>query len=324
MATFWKAEVHHVYKIQEYYTLCCSQYNRWGTLIRPFKHLSRASHCVIQQWKWKLKQGHSRSQTIRLKPHSQCSCASSTFICCGIGFCSPPHPIQPWLYTSNHTLLVHWLIGQFHQAVFKCVCSRQTIQLQEAQSGQWWQCFNDFMASPTIQSAVGLTHLSGSKRCNLMLPITVNHVGDRIGTLSESIHESTMVLGTAISSHISSSSHAITPPPSINRMANAENRKAEVMKWLLSLDINSLTLNEIATIVNCFQRSAESVDIYLMLVADMSLQLTAVWMAWLKRRLDKEEAQKLVGWGRNLSLSWCCMLCFYIHFVCRMYVVCDK
>ena len=98
-----------------------------------------------------------------------------------------------------------------------------------------------------------------------------------------------MVLGTVISNHISSS-RAIAPPPPFNRPADTENRKAKATKRLLSLDIVSLTPSQIAPIIDCFQKNIEFADTYLTLAADTSPQLTAVWVAWLARRLDEEEA----------------------------------
>ena len=115
-------------------------------------------------------------------------------------------------------------------------------------------------------------------------------MGDRIGTLGDSVRESAMVLGTAISNRISSS-HAIAPPPPFNHPADTENRKAEATKRLLSLDIVSLTPSQIAAIVDCFQKNIEFADTYLTLVADTLPQLTAVWVAWLARWLDEKGAQ---------------------------------
>ena len=63
-----------------------------------------------------------------------------------------------------------------------------------------------------------------------MLPVAVDHVGDRIGTLGESVHESAIALSTAISSRIAPSSHAIAPPPPINPAPDTESRKAEATK----------------------------------------------------------------------------------------------
>ena len=123
-----------------------------------------------------------------------------------------------------------------------------------------------------------------------MVPITLDHMGDRIGTLGDSVRESTMVLGTAISNHISSF-RAIAPPPPFNHPADTENRKAEATKRLLFLDIASLTPSQIAAIVDCFQKKIEFADTYLTLAADTSPQLTAVRVAWLARRLDEEGAR---------------------------------
>ena len=88
----------------------------------------------------------------------------------------------------------------------------------------------------------------------------------------------------------------------------------ESQSWgLLSPDINFLTLNEIAAIINCFQRSAESADMYLMLVADTSPQLTAIWVAWLKRWLDKK------GTLHFLDVV-CCVFTFTLYVICTLYV----
>ena len=115
-------------------------------------------------------------------------------------------------------------------------------------------------------------------------------MGDRIGTLGDIVHESAMVLGTAISNRISSSC-AIAPPPPFNHPADTENQKAEATKRLLSLDIASLTPSQIAAIIDCFQKNIESADTYLTLVADTSPQLTAVRVAWPARWLDEEGAR---------------------------------
>ena len=61
------------------------------------------------------------------------------------------------------------------------------------------------------------------------------------------------------------------------------------------LDIDTIFPNKIAAIVDCFQKNSEFAKTYLTLAADMSMQLTAVRVAWLKRRLNEEGAWEAVG-----------------------------